>query len=36
VSALDWWGDLGHKLVFWAVVACGSVTLALVRTGVIA
>lgn len=23
MSALDWWGDLGHKLVFWAVVACG-------------
>jgi|JI10StandDraft_1071094.scaffolds.fasta_scaffold100197_8 hypothetical protein len=18
-----WWGDIGHKIVFWALLACG-------------
>lgn len=30
-----WWGDIGHKIVFPAIVAIGAVALALAAIGVI-
>ena len=34
-ARLTWWGDLGHRIVFPIIVACGVTTVTLAIFGVI-